>query len=118
MAAREAIDDSALNMDREVPHRVGVIVGAGMGAMTMAERELTRLYLELKPNRVAPGFIPVERHEDVPDAERGAYLATVPAGHMGTPADVAHAVAYFASEAAGFVTGQRLVVDGGRGLLP
>ena len=58
VAAREAIDDAALKMDREVPHRVGVIVGAGMGAMTMAERELTRLYLELKPNRVAPGFIP------------------------------------------------------------
>jgi len=58
VAAREAIEDAALKMDREVPHRVGVIVGAGMGAMTMAERELTRLYLELKPNRVAPGFIP------------------------------------------------------------
>ena len=69
-------------------------------------------------NCVAPGFIPVERHEDVADAERAAYLATVPAGHIGTPADVAHAVAFFASDAAGFVTGQRLVVDGGRGLLP
>ena len=69
-------------------------------------------------NCVAPGFIPVERHEDVPCDERAAYLATVPAGRMGTPADVAGAVAFFASEAAGFVTGQRLVVDGGRGLLP
>lgn len=35
---------------------------------------------------------------------------------MGTREDVAHAVAYFASEAAGFVSGRRLVVDGGRGL--
>jgi 3-oxoacyl-[acyl-carrier protein] reductase len=34
----------------------------------------------------------------------------------GTPWDIAHAVSFFASEAAGFVTGQRLVVDGGRGL--
>ena len=78
---------------------------------------------ELAPDRitvncVSPGFIPVERHDDVPDDERGAYLATVPAGHIGTPADVAHAVAFFASETAGFITGQRLVVDGGRGLLP
>jgi 3-oxoacyl-[acyl-carrier protein] reductase len=35
---------------------------------------------------------------------------------MGTPEDIAHAVSFFASEQAGFVTGQRIVVDGGRGL--
>jgi 3-oxoacyl-[acyl-carrier protein] reductase len=35
---------------------------------------------------------------------------------MGTPEDVAHAVSFLASEAAGFITGQRLVVDGGRHL--
>jgi 3-oxoacyl-[acyl-carrier protein] reductase len=45
-----------------------------------------------------------------------AYLATVPAGRMGTPADIARAVSFFATEEAGFVTGQRIVVDGGRGL--
>ena len=67
-------------------------------------------------NCVAPGFIPVERHDDVAGEERGAYLATVPAGRLGTPADVAHAVAFFASEDAAFITGQRVVVDGGRGL--
>jgi 3-oxoacyl-[acyl-carrier protein] reductase len=58
----------------------------------------------------------VERHADVPGEVRSAYLASVPAGRMGTPADVAHAVSFFVSEAAGFVTGQRQVVDGGRGL--
>jgi len=58
VAAKEAITDAALRMDREMPYRVGVIVGAGMGAMTLAERELTRLYRELKPNRVPPNFIP------------------------------------------------------------
>jgi 3-oxoacyl-[acyl-carrier protein] reductase len=35
---------------------------------------------------------------------------------MGTPADIANAVSFFAAEEAGFVTGQRIVVDGGRGL--
>lgn len=69
-------------------------------------------------NAVAPGFIPVERHAGVPDAIRRAYLASVPTGRMGTPEDVADAVSFFASEAAGFVTGQRLVVDGGRSLGP
>ena len=45
-----------------------------------------------------------------------AYLASVPVGRMGTPEDVAHAVSFLASEGAGFVTGQRIVVDGGRAL--
>jgi 3-oxoacyl-[acyl-carrier protein] reductase len=67
-------------------------------------------------NTVAPGFVPVERHADVPDAIRDAYLASVPMGRMGTRFDIANAVSFFASESAGFVTGQRLVVDGGRGL--
>ena len=68
-------------------------------------------------NAVAPGFVPVERHADVPAEIRSAYLSSVPAGRMGTPYDVAHAVSFFVSEQAGFVTGQRLVVDGGRGLV-
>ncbi len=67
-------------------------------------------------NSVAPGFVPVERHADVPEAERAAYLAGVPMGRLGTPDDVAAAVSFFASEGAGFITGQRLLVDGGRAL--
>ena len=67
-------------------------------------------------NTVAPGFIPVERHADVPLSVRAAYLASVPAGRFGTPDELAAAVSFFASDAAAFVTGQRLIVDGGRGL--
>jgi 3-oxoacyl-[acyl-carrier protein] reductase len=67
-------------------------------------------------NTVAPGFIPVERHAELPAEVASAYLATVPAGRMGTPDDIAHAVSFFAADATGFVTGQRIVVDGGRGL--
>ena len=66
-------------------------------------------------NTVAPGFIPVERHADVSGEIRNAYLASVPAGRMGTPGDIAHAVSFLASDDAGFITGQRIVVDGGRG---
>jgi 3-oxoacyl-[acyl-carrier protein] reductase len=72
--------------------------------------------LGITVNAVAPGFVPVERHADVPDATREAYRASVPAGRMGTPDDIADAVSFFASEAAGFVTGRRLIVDGGRAL--
>jgi 3-oxoacyl-[acyl-carrier protein] reductase len=67
-------------------------------------------------NSVAPGFVPVERHADVPAEVVTRYLARVPMGRMGTPDDVAHAVSFFASPAAGFITGQRIVIDGGRGL--
>jgi 3-oxoacyl-[acyl-carrier protein] reductase len=87
-----------------------------------AQVGLTRSWArELAPfgitvNTVAPGFVPVERHADVPSEVRSAYLASVPAGRMGTPDDIAHAVSFLASAGAGFITGQRIVVDGGRGL--
>lgn len=59
VAAKEALADSGLQMARERPHRVGVIVGAGMGGMVMGEREITQLYRQQKPHRVHPNFIPV-----------------------------------------------------------
>jgi 3-oxoacyl-[acyl-carrier protein] reductase len=67
-------------------------------------------------NSVAPGFIPVERHADEPEESLADYVASVPMGRFGTPDELAHAVAFFASDEAGFITGQRIVVDGGRGL--
>jgi 3-oxoacyl-[acyl-carrier protein] reductase len=85
---------------------------AQIGLTRAWARELAHLGITV--NTVAPGFIPVERHADVPNETKAAYLATVPTGRMGTPEDVAHAVSFFASEAAGFITGQRLLVDGGR----
>jgi 3-oxoacyl-[acyl-carrier protein] reductase len=87
---------------------------AQIGLMRSWAVELAPLGITV--NAVAPGFVPVERHDDVPPAVRQAYAATVPAGRMGTPEDIAHAVSFFASDEAGFVTGQRLVVDGGRAL--
>jgi 3-oxoacyl-[acyl-carrier-protein] synthase II len=57
-AAKEAIADSGLSSDEEDPYRVGVIVGAGMGAMAMGEPEFVKLYESRKPQRVHPSFIP------------------------------------------------------------
>ena len=110
-----------VSIDSEVAHRPPPGRSAYAAAKS-AQIGLTRSWArELAPfgitvNTVAPGFIPVERHADVPGETRQAYLASVPAGRMGTPADIAHAVSFLASEGAGFVTGQRIVVDGGRSL--
>lgn len=64
-------------------------------------------------NLVQPGWIPVERHAGV-DTTR--YAADVPLGRIGTPEDIAGLVAYLASDAAGFVTGQQISVNGGHTL--
>ncbi len=58
IASREAFRDASLAMEHEAPHRVGVIVGAGMGGMVMGEREITKLYRSHRPERVHPNFIP------------------------------------------------------------
>jgi 3-oxoacyl-[acyl-carrier protein] reductase len=110
-----------VNVDSEVVDRPPPGRSAYATAKS-AQIGLTRSWArELAPfgitvNTVAPGFVPVERHADVSTEVRDAYLASVPAGRMGTPGDIAHAVSFLASEGAGFVTGQRIVVDGGRGL--
>lgn len=64
-------------------------------------------------NMIAPGWIPVERHEKDSQADKDAYLASIPMGRWGTPADVGWAAAYFASDEAAFVTGQTIAVNGG-----
>jgi 3-oxoacyl-[acyl-carrier protein] reductase len=110
-----------VHIDSEVAHRpppgrsaYAAAKNAQLGLTVSWARELAPFGITV--NTVAPGFVPVERHAGVPDEDRAAYLATVPAGRMGIPDDIAHAVSFFASEGAGFVTGQRIVVDGGRSL--
>ena len=64
-------------------------------------------------NCVAPGFIDTDMTRALPDAARQKLLERIPAGKLGTPEDIAHAVAYLASAGAGYVTGTTLHVNGG-----
>jgi 3-oxoacyl-[acyl-carrier protein] reductase len=64
-------------------------------------------------NCVAPGFIETPMTEKLNEAQRATILASVPAGRMGTPQEIAAAVLYLASLEAAYVTGATLHVNGG-----
>jgi len=85
--------------------------GAQIGLTRTWARELGTYGITV--NVVAPGWIPVERHEEVASDAREAYAAEVPLGRMGTPEDLADVVAFVASDAARFITGERITVNGG-----
>ncbi len=68
-------------------------------------------------NCVAPGFIRTAMTEVLPDAQKDALNARIPMGRMGEGSDIGAAVAYLASDEAGYVTGQTLHVNGGMAML-
>ncbi|HEY4442499.1 MAG TPA: 3-oxoacyl-ACP reductase FabG [Candidatus Elarobacter sp.] len=67
----------------------------------------------IRINAVAPGLIETAMTAEMPAAAREHYLNTIALGRAGSPEDVAPAVTFLASDAARYVTGQTLVVDGG-----
>ena len=64
-------------------------------------------------NAVAPGFIPTALTNDLPNELKEYILSATPMGRMGTPEEIAFAVAFLASDEASYITGQVLGVDGG-----
>ena len=85
---------------------------AGVAGMTRAlARELGSRGITV--NCVAPGFIETDMTAALPEDQQKALLGQIPLGHLGKPADIAHAVAFLASPQAGYVTGQELHVNGG-----
>jgi len=64
-------------------------------------------------NVVAPGFIATDMTKDLPDEQKQGLLSSIPLNRLGSPEDIAAAVAYLASPAGGYVTGETLHVNGG-----
>ena len=64
-------------------------------------------------NAVAPGFIDTDMTEAMPEGAKDKIVTGIPMGRTGKPEDVAEAVAFLASEQAGYITGEVLRVDGG-----
>jgi 3-oxoacyl-[acyl-carrier protein] reductase len=68
-------------------------------------------------NCVAPGFIATPMTDALTDAQKEAVFGKIPAGRMGTPVEIAAAVAYLASEEAAYVTGATLQINGGMAMI-
>jgi 3-oxoacyl-[acyl-carrier protein] reductase len=85
---------------------------AGLDGLTRAlSRELGSRKITV--NSVAPGYMRTEMSHGLDEEQLGQIVRRTPAGRLGEPADVAAAVTFLASDAADFITGQVLVVDGG-----
>ncbi|MBW4708524.1 3-oxoacyl-[acyl-carrier-protein] reductase [Roseobacter sp. YSTF-M11] len=68
-------------------------------------------------NAVAPGFIETAMTDKLTEDQKAGIMGQIPAGRMGTPAEISAAVAYLASAEAGYVTGTTLHVNGGMAML-
>lgn len=64
-------------------------------------------------NVVAPGFIATDMTDVLTEEQKAGILSQVPAGRLGDPKDIAKAVAFLASDDAGYITGTTLHVNGG-----
>ena len=86
--------------------KAGIIGFTRTIAREMASRGITA-------NAVAPGFMDTDMTRQLSESRRQEFIAHVPLGYLGSPRDVAEAVAFLASEEARYINGQVLNVDGG-----
>ncbi len=93
-----------------VASKAGMIGWSKAMAAEVASRNIT-------VNCVAPGFIATAMTEVLTDDQKAKINATIPAGKMGSSEDIAGAVAYLASEEAGYVTGSTVHVNGGMAMI-
>lgn len=86
--------------------KAGIIGFTKAIAKELAPRSIT-------VNAIAPGFIETKMTDDISDEAKKASLTRIPLGKFGKPEDIAQAVVFLASDAARYITGQVIQVDGG-----
>lgn len=89
-----------------VAAKAGVIGLTKSAARELASRGIT-------VNAVAPGFIETDMTDKLPEDAKQGLMSQIPLNRLGTPQDVAGVISFLASDAASYVTGQTILVDGG-----
>ena len=85
---------------------------AGVGGLARAlAKELGSRNITV--NTVAPGFIDTDMTKDLPEANKESMLTQIPLGRLGAPEEIASVVSFLASDAAGYITGETIHVNGG-----
>lgn len=101
---------------------VGLVGNAGQANYASAKAGLIGLTKSVarelasrnvRVNAIAPGFIETDMTHELPEAAREAAMGSIAMKRFGAPADIASAVAFLASDEAGYITGQVLAIDGG-----
>lgn len=103
---------------------VGVVGGAGQANYAASKGALIAMTKSIAAevasrgitaNAIAPGFIKTPMTDVLPDALKQKYLAQIPAGRFGEPDDIAAACVFLASDAASYINGQTIHINGGMG---
>jgi 3-oxoacyl-[acyl-carrier protein] reductase len=86
--------------------KAGIVGFSRSVARELASRNVT-------VNAIAPGYIETAMTRELPEAVKESLLGSIPLGRLGSPGDVAKAVAFLSGEESGYITGQVIHVDGG-----
>lgn len=99
--------------------QLGVVGQTNYGATKAAQVGFVKAFAKevgsygITVNAVAPGFIETDIWQQMPEAKRAAQLKNIPAGRVGQPEEVAALICFLLSDAASYITGTVLTIDGG-----
>lgn len=112
-AGGSIINIGSVQQDTSVKGRTLYAMSKGAIHSLTGQLALEAGAFHIRVNNIAPGYIEVERMSNVPGFDRDEVAADIPAGRIGNVRDVGEFAAFLASDAASFLTGQTMTIDGG-----